>query len=138
MVWTSSRGRAVEEGTLTTLARSTADCVARVETVRSAAAEVGETLAALSGCFDAVLACPDRVEANRFRDNEDRLSTAERDTAAFLLVVQRTGERVVVLLPFAELCPELFTVGDLLERPDPFVLTPEPDRFVRRRTDIDP
>lgn len=48
------------------------------EAIRWAQAEDGETLAALPGRFDAVLACPDRIEANRFRYDGYRLSKAER------------------------------------------------------------
>lgn len=50
------------------------------EAIRHAQAEDCEALAALPGRFDAVLACPDRAEANRFRYDGYRLSEVERDT----------------------------------------------------------
>lgn len=49
------------------------------EAIRHAQAEDCETLAALPGRFDAVLACPDRARANRFRYDGYRLSEVERD-----------------------------------------------------------
>jgi hypothetical protein len=49
------------------------------EAIRHAQAEDGATLAALPGRFDAVLACPDRAEANRFRYAGYRLSEAKRE-----------------------------------------------------------
>lgn len=49
------------------------------EAIRLAQAEDRETLAALPGRFDAVLACPERAVANRFRYDGYRLSKAERE-----------------------------------------------------------
>lgn len=63
------------------------------EAIRHAQAEDSEALAAHPGRFDAVLACPERAEANRFRYDGYRLSKVERDTVDRIMTPSSSSGR---------------------------------------------